>query len=49
MEFEKMSLEEIISLIKEEKTTAEEVYNYFLNRIKTIDPKIKSFVYVNEN
>jgi Asp-tRNA(Asn)/Glu-tRNA(Gln) amidotransferase A subunit family amidase len=49
MKFEKMSLEEIISLIKEEKTTKEEVFDYFLNRIKNIDPKIKSFIYVNEN
>ncbi len=49
MEFEKMSLEEIISLIKEEKTTKEKVFNYFLDRIKKIDPEIKSFVSINEN
>ncbi len=49
MKFEKMSLEEIISLIKEDKTTKEEVFNYFLNRIEKIDPKIKSFVFVNKD
>jgi len=49
MNFEKMSLEEIISLIKEEKTTKQEVFDYFLKRIEKIDQKIKSFVFVNKD
>jgi hypothetical protein len=44
-----MSLEEIISLIKEWKTNKEEVFGYFQKRIEKYDDKIKAFAHVNKN
>lgn len=43
-----MSLEEIISEIKSWKTTSEDVFKYFLNRVDKYDNKIKSFNYINK-
>ena len=43
MEFKNMSLKEIIAEIKSGKTTQQEVYEYFLDRIKALDPKIEAF------
>ena len=47
MEFKDLSLKEIIELIKSQKTTQEEVYRYFLNRIDVLDPEIQAFNFVN--
>ena len=43
MEFKDLSLKQIIILIKEGKTTQKDVYDYFQNRIKTLDPQIQAF------
>ncbi len=48
MNFKELSLEEIISLIKNWKTTKEEVFDYFQNRIEKYDDKIKAFAHVNK-
>ncbi len=44
-----MSLEELISVIDSGKTTSEEVYEYFLKRIKKYDPSLKAFLSINKN
>jgi Asp-tRNA(Asn)/Glu-tRNA(Gln) amidotransferase A subunit family amidase len=48
MNFKDLSLEEIISKIKEGVTTREEVFEYFQNRIEKYDNKIKSYNYINK-
>ena len=47
-EFKNLSLKEIIAEIKSGKTTQKEVYEYFLNRIKNLDPKLEAFNLVHE-
>ncbi len=49
MNFKDLSLEEIISKIKSWETNKEEVFDYYQNRIKKYDDKIKSFNYINKN
>jgi len=49
MEFKNLSLEEIISLIKEWKTTNKEVFDYFQKRIVKYDNKLNCFLSVNKN
>lgn len=48
MEFKNLSLKQIIAEIKSGKTTGQEVYEYFLGRIKTLDPKIEAFNMVHD-
>ncbi len=48
MEFKNLSLKEIVRLIKEWKTTQKEVYEYFANRIKAINPELLAFDCVRE-
>lgn len=48
MEFKDQSLKQIIAEIKSGKTTEKEVYEYFLNRIKSLDPELQAFNFVNE-
>lgn len=48
IEFKNMSLEEIITLVKSGKTTQKEVYDYFLARIKTLDPQVEAFNLVHD-
>lgn len=47
MNFKDLSLEEIILKIKSKETTKQEVFEYFLNRIKKYDEKIQSYNFVN--
>ena len=47
-EFKNLSLKEIIQEIKSGKTTSQEVYTYFLGRIRALDPEIKAFNLVHE-
>ena len=49
MNFKELPLEEIVSLIKNWKTTKEEVFDYFQKRIEKYDDKIKAFAYLNKN
>ena len=49
MNFKDLSLEEIIAEIKSGKTTRENVFNYFQNRIEKYDDKIKSYNFINKN
>jgi len=49
MEFKNLSLKEIIAKIKSGETTQKTVYDYFLNRIETINPQIDSFNLINKN
>jgi len=49
MEFKDLSLLEIIEKINSKKTSKEEVYNYFLDRIKKHDWDLNAFNYVNED
>ncbi len=48
MEFKTLSLKELIQEIKSGKTTQKEVYDYFFDRIKTLDPKIEAFNLVHD-
>ena len=48
MEFKNLSLKQIIQEIKSGKAAQKEVYDYFLARIKTLDPKLEAFNSVNE-
>jgi len=48
MEFKDLSLKQIIAEIKSGKTTQKEVCDYFLTRIKTLDPKIEAFNLVRD-
>jgi aspartyl-tRNA(Asn)/glutamyl-tRNA(Gln) amidotransferase subunit A len=48
MKFKEKSLKEIIAMIKSGETTQKEVYDYFLNRIRTLDPQIEAFNLVQE-
>lgn len=48
MEFKNLSLKEIIAEIKLGNTTQKEVYEYFLGRIKTLDPKVEAFNLVHD-
>jgi aspartyl-tRNA(Asn)/glutamyl-tRNA(Gln) amidotransferase subunit A len=48
MDLHLMSLTEIISLIKSHKITQQEVFTYFQNRIKTLDPQIEAFDVLQE-
>lgn len=47
-ELKNLSLKEIISEIQSGKTTQKEVYEYFLGRIKALDPELQAFNLVNE-
>lgn len=47
-EFKNQSLKQIISEIKSGETTQKEVYEYFLNRIQTLDPKVEAFNLVHD-
>lgn len=47
-EFKNLSLKEIITEIKSGKTTQKEVYEYFLNRIKNLNPKLEAFNLIHE-
>lgn len=49
MNFKDLSLIEIIEKIKSKETSKEEVFDYFLKRIKKYDEKLQVFNYVNEN
>lgn len=49
MNFKDLSLEEIINKIKSGETTALEVKNYFLERVKKYDGDINSFNFLNED
>lgn len=42
-EFKNLSLKEIIAMIKSGETTQKEVYDYFVDRIKTLDPQVGAF------
>ena len=48
MEFKEQSLKEIIAMIKAGNTTQKEVYEYFLDRISVLDPKIEAFNLVHK-
>ncbi|MDD5197738.1 MAG: Asp-tRNA(Asn)/Glu-tRNA(Gln) amidotransferase subunit GatA [Candidatus Gracilibacteria bacterium] len=48
MEFKNLSLKQIVAEIKSGNTTGKEVYEYFLGRIKTLDPKVEAFNLVHE-
>ena len=48
MEFKTLSLKEIIQEIKSGRTTQKEVYNYFLTRIKALDPTLEAFNLVHD-
>lgn len=49
MNLKDLSLEQIIDKIKSKEISSQEVYNYFLWRIKKYDSKLNCFNYVNEN
>ncbi len=49
MNFKDLSLEEIIALIKDKKTSSKEVFDYFVNRIEKYDDKVKSYNYINKD
>lgn len=46
MEFKNLSLTEIINQIQTEKTTAQDVWKYFENRIEELDNKVEAFNYL---
>lgn len=48
-EFKNLSLKQIIAMIKSGETTQKEVYDYFLGRIKTLDPKVEAFNLVHDS
>lgn len=48
MQLHELSLLEIVAKIKSGAVTSSEVYDYFLRRIQSIDPKIEAFNFVNE-
>jgi len=48
MSFKDLSLEQLIEDIKSGKVLRKEVFDYFQNRIKKYDDKIKSYNYVNK-
>ncbi|MDD5376937.1 MAG: Asp-tRNA(Asn)/Glu-tRNA(Gln) amidotransferase subunit GatA [Candidatus Gracilibacteria bacterium] len=47
-EFKNLSLKEIIAEIQSGKATQKEVYDYFLARIRALDPKIEAFNLVHD-
>ncbi len=47
MELKELSLKQIVSKIKLKEISQKEVYNYFLNRIENLDPKLEAFNFVN--
>jgi len=47
MTFKDLSLEDIIAKIKSGETTAQEVNNYFLQRIEKYNPDLNAFNYIN--
>ncbi len=49
MELKDMSLEEIISEIKESKVTKKEVFDYFMDRIKKYDKQLWAFNSINKD
>jgi len=49
MNYKDLSLEQLIEEIKSGRTSREEVFKYFLNRIKKYDDKLQCFNYINEN
>ncbi|PZM86714.1 Asp-tRNA(Asn)/Glu-tRNA(Gln) amidotransferase GatCAB subunit A [Candidatus Gracilibacteria bacterium] len=49
MNFKDLSLEELILKIKNSENTKEEIFSYFLQRIKKYDDKVQSFNFVNED
>jgi predicted DNA-binding protein YlxM (UPF0122 family) len=49
MNLKGLSLIEIIDLIKTGKTTKEEVFKYFQNRIEKYNDKLQVFNYVNKD
>ena len=48
MNYKDLSLEEIISKIKNWETTSKEVFDYFMKRIEKYDEKVKSYNYINK-
>lgn len=48
IEFKTMSLKEIITAIKSGNATQKEVYDYFLGRIRVLDPKIEAFNLIHD-
>lgn len=48
MEFKNLSLKQLIGEIKSGNTTQQEVYDYFLARIKTLDPALEAFNLVHQ-
>lgn len=48
-EFKNLSLKEIIAMIKSGETTQKEIYEYFLGRIKTLDPEVEAFNLVHDS
>ncbi|MDD2871355.1 MAG: Asp-tRNA(Asn)/Glu-tRNA(Gln) amidotransferase subunit GatA [Candidatus Gracilibacteria bacterium] len=49
MNFKDLSLEQLLEEIKSGKTSSEEVFKYFLDRIEKYDSKINSYNFVNKN
>lgn len=49
MTYKDLSLEQIIDEIKTGKTSRNEVFDYFQNRIEKYDPKIKSYNFINKD
>ncbi|MDD3793252.1 MAG: Asp-tRNA(Asn)/Glu-tRNA(Gln) amidotransferase subunit GatA [Candidatus Gracilibacteria bacterium] len=49
MNFKDLSLEEIVLKLKNKEIKKEEVFTYFIERIKKYDSKIQSYNFVNEN
>jgi hypothetical protein len=47
MNFKDLSLEDLILKIKNKEASKEEVFEYFLKRIKKYDDKVQSFNFVN--
>lgn len=48
MEFKNLSLFELDNLVKEGKTTYQEIYNYFLERTKKFNPELNAFTTLPE-
>ncbi len=49
MKLNELTAHELLDLLQDKKTTAEEVYHCVLKRIQEIDPKIKAYVRLNSN
>ncbi len=49
MSFKDLSLEELVLKLKNKEVKKEEIFSYFIGRIKKYDNKIQSYNFVNEN